>query len=306
MLSSRLGLSLTVLALATACAPGTDDLVDENTDHSSSRLAAHPGDPVARGRLTLIAPQPGHSVFGEAILTSGATDALHLRTDDESAVWDLGDAAPEAPSAGPMGESGPPAPCADNAKNLLGYHVDTRLDWYFQAASTPSQNSVDKVEAALKQAARNITQSNNSCGMADLVSVAQSYRGRTGKPTQIGADASCSGSGDGQSTVGFGDLPDGVLGLACVFYDGDGKVVEADIRLNKVESHWYAVKPASCAGRYSVEGVATHEFGHVFGLGHVGEAGHGNLTMSPQINGPCQSAEATLGRGDVFGLRALY
>lgn len=306
MLPPRAFLWLFAMASLGACAPEAGEPVDEDTGSSASRLAARPGDPVARGRLTLIAPQPGQSVFGEAILTSGATDALHLRTDADSAVWDLGDSAKEAPSAAPAGASGAPAPCADGANNPLGYKVGGRLDWWFHAASTPAQSSVDNVEAALTQAARNITQSRNSCGMSDLVGVTQSYRGRTGKPTQIGADASCSGTGDGQNTVGFGDLPDGVLGLACVFYDGDGKVVEADIRLNKVESHWYAVKPSSCSGRYSVEGVATHEFGHVFGLGHVGESGHGNLTMSPQINGPCQSTEASLGRGDVLGLRALY
>lgn len=42
------------------------------------------------------------------------------------------------------------------------------------------------------------------------------------------------------------------------------------------------------------------------GLAHVDESTHGNLTMSPLINGPCQSQEITLGQGDVQGMLALY
>jgi hypothetical protein len=63
--------------------------------------------------------------------------------------------------------------------------------------------------------------------------------------------------------------------------------------------------PSGCSNRFSVESTATHEFGHVFGLAHVAESTHGNLTMSPSM-GPCSAAPETLGKGDVLGLRALY
>ena len=58
--------------------------------------------------------------------------------------------------------------------------------------------------------------------------------------------------------------------------------------------------------KLSLEATMTHEAGHVFGLGHIGERRHGRLTMSPFLNGPCENSEATLGLGDVRGLEALY
>ena len=51
--------------------------------------------------------------------------------------------------------------------------------------------------------------------------------------------------------------------------------------------------------------MATHEFGHAFGLGHVAEGLHANLTMAPYIL-PCQNSESRLGLGDLRGLQAEY
>jgi predicted Zn-dependent protease len=105
--------------------------------------------------------------------------------------------------------------------------------------------------------------------------------------------------------VAFGDLANGTLAYACIWSVG-GTAVEADIKLNKADYKFVAAIGNSCAGRWSVEAVATHEMGHVFGLAHVSEEAHGNLTMSTHINKPCGNAEASLGRGDVRGLRKLY
>lgn len=315
---TAIGLIATAAVLG-ACAPSQEELPGEEADEVAYRLEVKPGDPVALGDVSVIAPNPGIGVFAEVFYESGETETLHLLTDARSAVYlvpeSLEDVETDADgdeptvvgeAAGEATASGSPGPCSDRGRNPLPYKVKGNLDWRFNAASTPSANNVDKVESAMRRAANNITRSDNSCGLADLVSVTNTYKGRTSAGTQINADATCKATGNGINTVGFGDLPKGVLGLACVYYDGEGHVVEADIRLNKVDHSFYAVKHSSCTSKYSIEAVMTHEFGHVFGLGHTGEAAHGNQTMSPKINGPCQNSESTLGRGDVIGLRGKY
>jgi hypothetical protein len=95
-----------------------------------------------------------------------------------------------------------------------------------------------------------------------------------------------------------------VLAVTC-FWISNGRIVEADMRINNRE-HW-GLSLANCGGDMPMlEATVTHEAGHVFGLGHVGERRHGRLTMSPYIDGPCQNGEATLGWGDLRGLQQIY
>ena len=82
-------------------------------------------------------------------------------------------------------------------------------------------------------------------------------------------------------------------------------MLKSDIRPNKADHRWYASKPASCSGRYDLQGVLTHEGGHAFGLAHVSESSHPALTLSGAI-GACDSSARTLGLGDVRALRQLY
>ena len=159
------------------------------------------------------------------------------------------------------------------------------------------------MERALRRAVANITRSQNECGLADRVGATSSYGGRTSAAPNITSSSTCRRP-DGKSEVGFGKLNGADLGLTC-YWTRNGHTVEADIKLNKDTYRWYARKPANCTKSWSVEAVATHEFGHAFGLDHVSEITAAAITMSPLIL-PCQRSEATLGLGDVRGLRSVY
>jgi hypothetical protein len=264
---------------------------------------AGPGDRLVNGAIAVVAPPPGRGVWGEAILDDGRTDVLGAETASDGSVtvssWGAAD------EIGLLVLPTSPPDCDDDARSTLAFKWTTTHKWYFNARSTPAGLKKRGVETAFRNATRNIVRSRNSCDLADQVGATAGYQGRLRRGLQITPDGACKSSGDGRSVTGFGQLPAGMLGIACIWYRGEGMAMESDVRLNKARS-WAVKVTDSCIDQWSIEAVTTHERGHTFGLGHVDEATHGNLTMSPRINGPCQKSEATLGRGDVLALRSLY
>jgi hypothetical protein len=196
-----------------------------------------------------------------------------------------------------------PTACDDSAYSVYSNTWNKPYSWYFNASSTPSEITQAAATGALTTAANDITSGYNNCGMADKVSATDTYKGTTSTTTNISTAAACL-SGDGKNVVGFGTLPSSYLAYTCWWTSGNS-TIEADVKLNKASYTWYVTKPPSCSNKWDVQGTATHEFGHVFGLGHVDEGTHANLTMSPVI-GECQSSEQTLGLGDVKGLESKY
>jgi hypothetical protein len=248
--------------------------------------------------ITLILPTPGHGTWAAAVDIRGHVRSLGVHTAADGSVTVHSGALGTGPTAPTS-----PDPCTDGAYTLYSGSWKSTLQWYFNASTTPNEVTQDNAKSALRSAVQNITLAHNNCGLSDHVSAKAAYQGTTTRDTNIGNSSSCK-SADGKSVVAFGDLAATDLAFTCWWSSGN-TTVEADMRLNKVEYSWVVNIGGNCVTKFSVEAVATHEFGHAYGLGHVDEGLHGALTMSPVFL-PCQASEATLGLGDVRGLEAKY
>jgi hypothetical protein len=262
------------------------------------------GDIVRAGDISVEVPAPGETVQ----ITADGDDGRHVELTISNPLDGVVSLVANDPQIEPIViASGSPGACQDGAYNLAGHSWTAEYSWKFQAGSTPSANSKDNVETALTHAANAIVNSRNDCGLADHVSATHRYLGRTSAAPNVKAriDTVTCGTRDNTSSVGFGALPSAYLGVACTWSDGHGVALEGDVKLSTRHA-WFALGvPGGCSNRYGVQAIATHELGHVFGLAHVSESAHPNLTMSTAA-APCSNAPYTLGLGDVRALRRLY
>lgn len=198
--------------------------------------------------------------------------------------------------------------CRDRAYNLSGVKVYGKLKWHFNRSTTPRNLRKKKAQQQLIAAVRNITGSRNNCRMPDRVSAKQSFLGNTSSRAQLNRDGYCKGGLDTKNVVSFGRLPSNYTAMTCTAYYFDSpydRVKGSDIKINR-GVRW-STNRRTCRGKkLDLQSTMTHEFGHTFGLEHVSEEKHGNLTMSSGSNGYCVTSNRTLGRGDVLGLRVLY
>lgn len=297
-------LSAALTASLAACMVGEDEAASAARQVSADEDLPGDlttGDVVMRGGVAVVVPGPGETVAVTVDHDDGTTEELIIvhRLDGKIDVADI----PEEPE---VLASGSTAACADAAYSLTGHRWTQPLAWSFQDASTPTDITAANAEKALTWSALAITSSHNDCGLADEVSAAQQYLGRTTKVPNLSATSTSvvCGTRDGANVVGFGVLPSTYLGVACT-WSAAGVAVESDIRFNRAFKWFTGGVPAGCLTRNSLLSVATHEFGHAFGLGHVSQSTNGNQTMSTHA-AACSTAKYTLGLGDVSALRALY
>jgi hypothetical protein len=204
--------------------------------------------------------------------------------------------------------------CGQDAYSLGDEQQYGTFQWYIGDGSYPAALSYDGFVTVAKRAMSNIADTNTNCaGIPDKVDFTATFMGFTTVESDfviVGGDSKCD-SRDGVSTLdaanldGNGNPP---LAAECDWHSTRAErddIIESDVRFN-IANYDFTTTPASgCSGKYDVEGVLTHEFGHTVGLGHVSEASYPWMTMST-TEGFCDSSQRTLGKGDIHALDLLY
>jgi hypothetical protein len=206
--------------------------------------------------------------------------------------------------------------CRDSENELKAHESDQKA-WGLNFASIPILGDLTYTgtEEAVRRAHTNISRKHNSCGLDEGPTRATwTYTGNTTRRADIddGSKNDCSGwfDRDGNNTLDFGDLRYPTLGLTCSYYAlvPGAEITEADIRLNSEDYDW-TTRPndrLGCFGEWDVEGIATHEVGHSYGLAHVDEHPGWDLVMSPYAGGPCSDGDRQLGLGDWLAMTESY
>jgi hypothetical protein len=181
--------------------------------------------------------------------------------------------------------------CEDGKYIKTGsFWFDTGYAWQWHKKSFGG--NTDTLES-LKKGHTAWDNSKTNCSLGDLTPFKSVYDGKTSKHVGF----------DGVNVVDKGSLKEvgcqGALACTQVFYGFAGVATEVDVRFGD-QWKW---SNSGAAGKYDYRSIATHEFGHALGLSDLYD--NPKLTMSYSVT-TGDTAFRTLGKGDIFGLRALY
>lgn len=193
-----------------------------------------------------------------------------------------------------------PIKCTSMDSVMLGHNWANRLvEWQYNPASQKGTDSAATLQRAANRWKGNLT---DPCGNTGYSSLRTSYAGTTTRAPLPTSGGGCGAYSVALNTKGWGALPSGTLAATCTYTIG-AYPYRSDQKYN-TSYNWNTGSTTSCTGtRYDLQGVATHEFGHTYGLGHSQQAN--NQVMKPYAN-TCESAMRTLGRGDIRGINYLY
>jgi len=82
---------------------------------------------------------------------------------------------------------------------------------------------------------------------------------------------------------------------------GDDRIYDADVYTN-TSVQLYSSGESGCSAEYDINGIMTHEVGHVIGIGHSNVAG---ATMYPSISS-CNTSARSLSSDDIAARDDLY
>lgn len=269
------------------------------------------GDAESAAPIGVEIPEPGFgsefSVFTDAGDEEGSTMYVGVLPDG-ALTYDEPDVSPRAAA---------PSACNDDEYNLAfsGPMVNNE-EWTIRQASIPSNLSTSDTVEEIRLSMRAWLRLYTDCqGIIDNIDQTATYAGNSNAGTSItnvGPDSVCgSTNNDTVSQVEFGVLQ-GAFGATCRHFGtsvtGNQITYGADVRLNSYAGWTLNGDSSSCSNRRDLPSVMTHEAGHWFGLDHVDVENHPSLTMR---NGgtaaiTCNTYLRTLGKGDIYGMRAIY
>ncbi|MBF4608198.1 matrixin family metalloprotease [Curtobacterium sp. VKM Ac-1393] len=287
--------TLSVQTLRTGCtvSSGTVALPDGRTF-----AVPAPGESVMASSSAV----PGAAELAEVVIANTGGGGVAVRIDEswsgsapavrqEQARSAAASAAAAAPTAAAASTK-----CTSTAYELNPYRWSSTVQWYYNQSGQKSTYAKD----ALRKAANAWTGTISSCDRTVNSTARNAYVRLATQAPGLTDKGGCAKS-NGYSVVGWGKLPSGTLGVTCVWYDSNGIAKESDQRY--ATSYKWSSTDTCSGARYDTQAVATHEWGHLYGLGHV-KTGTGQV-MEPS-GGTCDTGSRTLGLGDLTGIGKIY
>lgn len=244
-----------------------------------------------------LAEEGGDTVEEVSVLNDGDAGVAVAIGDDISGSPEAAEELEERSEGNIVGGSN--SPTSSKCSATTAYKVNGAKNhygqWYWNSSGAPS-GALAQINLGVSAITDGLS---TTCGTRSNGSF-DTYRGTISSFAGIKADGSCTGV-SGKNEVSFGDVSGSTLAWTCT-YVGIGSISEADIKFDNSNRTWNT-STTGCSGRYDLRGVATHEFGHFFGLGHSAQTA--GQVMAP-TTGTCNTANRQLGRGDQEGLRKIY
>ncbi|HEV2757441.1 MAG TPA: hypothetical protein VG318_16880 [Actinomycetota bacterium] len=280
---------------------------------------------VERGDMAVAVPPRGMTATMELIRTDGTIDVLTVRHGNDGTVHtrhETGEGGHEDESYKETASSttSPIPACSDSTYRTSSVQVQHNPYFLVNSDVLNATVTTAMMKQAILNAGNNIANARNDCGMPDNVDApAVSGVGDTPLRTNfyvVNGEHYCDNR-DVYSVVELGVLND-AMASTCRLVGTNTELIAADIRFNRAVN-WFIGSAPSCATTeyWDMEGTATHEMGHVYGLEHAVDDRyatwsektlHKNLTMHNYLpySARCQTWYRTLGRGDVLGLESRY
>lgn len=258
-------------------------------------------------------PKPGHTSAAAGLLPTGSR-TLRVSNQGGAITVRTGSADSSAVSTPPHGPRKPviDRECVDDTFHTRADKVTYTFGWHYNRDTTPPHLDPSVALQAIRAGNNNITRGRTDCPFPDLdPGAAGVYRGNTDMRADITSThfGVVCGAEDRVNVVDWGNvLP--FIAYTCWWVE-DGTTTGADISFGRFAPLYTGLLPGCFAGGedppavYDLQGAATHEWGHVYGLGHVSEQKHPYLTMSP-IFPNCSTETRTLGLGGWLGMLTKY